>query len=73
MNLFVKHKVCYGINKYKMLEWSKDRNSFNKEGFIYRLGWKFPKMRIKKKSYKAFGSSEGISEAFKALRVWHLW
>jgi hypothetical protein len=23
----------------------------------------------KKKSYKAFGSSEGISEAFKALRV----
>ena len=56
-----------------MLEWSKERNSFNKEGFIYRLGWKFPKMRIKKKSYKAFGSSEGISEAFKALRVWHLW
>ena len=56
-----------------MLEWSKDRNSFNKEGFMYRLGWKFQKIKQNKtKPYKAIGSSKGISEVFKALRVWHM-
>jgi hypothetical protein len=37
---------------------------------MYRLGWKFQKIKQNKtKPYKAIGSSKGISEVFKALRV----
>ena len=31
-----------------MVEWLKDRNSFNKEGLIYGLGWKISKWEEKK-------------------------
>ena len=67
---FVKPIVSYGISKYKMLEWCKHWNSFNKVGVICRLWRNVPTW--KKNPTKMLASSEGISEAFKALRVWDL-